>query len=142
MNLEVIDMEEVKEPLILEGVDNNIIEFCKEQGYNSWQAGLFILGVLVGKIGTEQYKKGDKKKSILDNIDFDGMSNEKIKWLANIILKGLRDYGLLEYNEIIYAQAKRLIDKTLNDLKNPLDNTFYLLSGYAFITLRAISGGI
>lgn len=142
MNLEVIDMEEVKEPLILEGVDNNIIEFCKEQGYNSWQAGLFILGVLVGKIGTEQYKKGDKKKSILDNIDFDGMSNEKIKWLTNIVLKGLRDYGILEYNEIIYAQAKRLIDKTLNDLKNPLDNTFYLLSGYAFITLRAISGGI
>lgn len=125
----------------LEDVDNNIIDFFKKQGYSSWQAGLFLLGVLIGKIGTEQYKKGDKKKSILDNIDFDGMSNEKIKWLANIILKGLRDYGLLEYNEIIYAQAKKLIDKTINDLKNPLDNTFYLLSGYAYITLRAISGG-
>lgn len=141
IELGVIDAGRWRERLTLEGVDNDIIEFCSEQRYSDWQIGLFLLGVLIGKIGIEQFKKGDRKKSILDKIDFDGMSPEKVKWLANVVLEGLRNYRILEYNEVIYAQAKKMIDKNMNHLKNPLDNTFYVLSGYAYSTFRAITGG-
>jgi CRISPR-associated protein Csh1 len=141
VELGVIEVRGWREHLTLEGVDKDIADFCDELGYSDWQTGLFLLGVLIGKIGVEQFKKGDKKKSILDKIDFDGMSPEKVKWLANVVLEGLRNYRILEFNETIYAQAKKLIDKNIDRLKNPLDNTFYVLSGYAYSTLRAITGG-
>jgi len=141
VELGVIEARGWREHLTLEGVDKDIADFCDELGYSDWQTGLFLLGVLIGKIGIEQFKKGDKKKSILDKIDFDGMSPEKVKWLANVVLEGLRNYRILEFNETIYAQAKKLIDKNIDRLKNPLDNTFYVLSGYAYSTLRAITGG-
>ena len=141
VELGVIEMERLREPLVLEGVDKDIEDFCRDQGYSEWQTGLFLLGVLIGKIGFEQYRKGDKKKSILDKIDFDGMSLEKVKWLTNVVVEGLRNYRILEFNEAIYAQAKRLIDKNIDRLKNSLDNTFYVLSGYAYSTYRAIMGG-
>lgn len=141
VELRIIDVERWGGYLALEGIDKNIADFCNEQGYSDWQIGLFLLGVLVGRIGVEQFKKGDRKKSILDKIDFDGMAPEKIKWLTNVVLEGLRNYRILEFNEAIYAQAKKLIDKNINNLKNPLDNTFYVLSGYAYSTLRAITGG-
>jgi CRISPR-associated protein Csh1 len=126
---------------LLEGIDEDLARFCEEQGYSEWQTGLFLLGVGIGKIGTEQYIKGDKRKSILEKIDFDGMSQEKIKWLTNVLFEGLRNYRILEYNEIIYAHMKRLIDRNIDKMKNPIDNTFYVLSGYAYATLRAITGG-
>jgi CRISPR-associated protein Csh1 len=141
VELRIIDMERWGGYLVLEGIDKDIADFCNEQGYSDWQTGLFLLGVLVGRIGVEQFKKGDKKKSILDKIDFDGMAPEKVKWLTNVVLEGLRNYRILEFNEAIYAQAKKLIDKNIDNLKNPLDNTFYVLSGYAYSTLRAITGG-
>jgi CRISPR-associated protein Csh1 len=141
VELGVIEMEKLKGHLVLEGVDKDIVDFCNEQGYSDWQTGLFLLGVLIGRVGIEQFKRHDKKKSILDKIDFDGMSLEKVKWLANVMLESLRNYRILEFNETIYAQAKRLIDKNLDALKNPLDNTFYVLSGYAYSTFCAIIGG-
>lgn len=141
VELGVIEMERLKELSVLEGVDKDIADFCLDQGYSEWQTGLFLLGVLIGMIGIEQFKRGDKKKSILDKIDFDGMSVEKVKWLANVIVEGLRNYRILEFNETIYAQAKKLIDRNIDRLKNPLDNTFYVLSGYAYSTFRAITGG-
>lgn len=139
--LGVIEVRRWKEPLTLEGIDEDIADFCRGQGYSEWQTGLFLLGVLIGRIGIEQFKKGYRKKPILDKIDFNGMSLEKIKWLANVVLEGLRNYRILEFNETIYAQAKKLIDKNIDHLINPLDNTFYVLSGYSYSTYRAITGG-
>jgi CRISPR-associated protein Csh1 len=141
IELGVWNMEGYKGLPVLNGVSKDIVDFCREQGYSEHQVGLFLLGVLVGKIGREQYRKGDKKKAILDKIDFDGMSSEKIKWLFNIVLEGLRNYRILEFNEAIYANAKLLIDKNIEKLINPLDNTFYVLSGYAYATLKSVAGG-
>ncbi|RLG41367.1 MAG: type I-B CRISPR-associated protein Cas8b/Csh1, partial [Thermoproteota archaeon] len=144
VKLGVIEMEEGLFPS-LEGVNKeeikDIIDFCRKQGYNEWQTGLFLLGVLIGKIGVEQYNKGDTKKAILEKIDFNGMHVDKLKWLVNIILEGLKNYRLLEWNEEIYAQAKLIIDRNISNLKDPIANTFYVLSGYAYATLKAIKGG-
>ncbi len=136
----VIELDENIEPSSLE-IPNDIKEFFHEMGYSEWQKALFLLGVLVGEIGVEQYKKGDKKKSILEKINFDGMSCERTKILANHVLEGLRNYRILEENEKIYAVMKKLLDKNIEALKNPVDNVFYILSGYAYITLRHILQG-
>lgn len=122
--------------------DEEIRNFLKEQKFEEWQAALLLLGVLVGKIGIEQYKKGDETKSVLDKIGFDGTPAERIKVLANYVIKGLRDYKILyTENEKLYGCMKMLLDRNLEKLQNPVDNTFYILSGYAYITMKAITSG-
>jgi len=118
-------------------------EWFNEMGYNGLQRGLFLLGYLVGEVGKAQYDKGDEKKSILNKIDFNGMKVEKVITLSNQILKSLRDYRLLNAsNERIYYYAIKLLNKHLNELRvNPVENAFYLLSGYAFSTYIRLSGG-
>jgi len=130
-NLEEIDLP-----------DEDIKNFLKEQKFEEWQAALFLLGVLVGKIGAKQYKKGDEKKSVLDKIGFDGTSADRIKVLANYVLGGLRHYKILnDENEKLYGCMKALLDRNVDRLQNPIDNTFYLLSGYAYITMKTITSG-
>jgi CRISPR-associated protein Csh1 len=118
-------------------------EWFREIGYSGLQQGLFLLGYLVGEVGKAQYDKRDEKKSILNKIDFNGMKAEKVITLSNQILKSLRDYRLLNAsNERIYYHAKKLLEKHLSELRvNPVENAFYLLSGYAFSTYIRLSGG-
>lgn len=103
--------------------------------------GLFLLGYLVGVIGTEQYKRGDSKKSVLDKVKYNGMSREDVIRLSNYIVKGLRDYRRLEYNELIYQVAKEYLDKYIDKLFNIDENLYYILSGYAYSTYRSIVSG-
>jgi len=122
--------------------DAKLERFLSKQGYTEPQRGLFLLGFLVAQIGTAQYNKGDERKSILNKVNFEGMSSERIKHLANCVLDGLRNYRLLNpYNEAIYACMKAMLDRNIEKMQNPLDNTFYILSGYAYGTLQRISGG-
>ncbi|MEM2484923.1 MAG: TIGR02556 family CRISPR-associated protein [Candidatus Caldarchaeum sp.] len=120
----------------------NIREWFKRMEYNGFQKALFLLGCLVGKVGHAQYRKNDKKKSILDKIDFNGMGGERVLELAVRVFKSLRDYRILSYNEGLYHIMKALLDKYVNELRrNPLENVFYILSGYAFETYQTITGG-
>jgi CRISPR-associated protein Csh1 len=122
--------------------DAKLEKFLSKQGYTEPQRSLFLLGFLVGQIGVAQYNKGDGRKSILNKVNFEGMSAERVKHLANCVLEGLRNYRLLNsYNEAIYACMKAMLDRNIGNMHNPLDNTFYLLSGYAYATLQKISGG-
>ncbi|MEM0121724.1 MAG: type I-B CRISPR-associated protein Cas8b/Csh1 [Nitrososphaerota archaeon] len=119
--------------------DKNIEDFFSKMSYTEWQKALFLLGVLIGKIGIEQYKKGDGKKAILNKINFEGMFAERVKLLANHVLEGLRNYRILNvHNEAIYAYMKAMLDRNMELLRNPIDNVFYILSGYAFATLQAM----
>ncbi len=120
--------------------DEDVEAFFSAVGYAEWQKALFLLGVLVGKIGIEQYNKGDEKKAVLNKINFEGMSAERVKLLANHTLEGLRNYRALnDRNEAIYACMKMMLDRNLEALRNPIDNVFYILSGYAYATLQAIT---
>jgi CRISPR-associated protein Csh1 len=119
-------------------------EWFKEMGYGGLQQGLFLLGYLVGEVGRAQYRKGDTKKSVLDKVDFNGMKTEKVVTLSNQILKSLRDYRILDKsNESVYYHAVKLLNKHRDWLRvNPVENAFYLLSGYAFNTYIHLSRGI
>jgi hypothetical protein len=58
------------------------------------------------------------------------------------VLEGMRNYRILDdYNEAIYGCMKELLDRNTGKLHNPIENTFYLLSGYAYITYRTITSG-
>jgi CRISPR-associated protein Csh1 len=118
-------------------------EWFREMGYGGLQQGLFLLGYLVGEVGRAQYRKGDTKKSVLDKIDFNGMKTERVVILSNQILKSLRDYRILDKsNEWVYYHAVKLLNKHLEWLRvNPVENAFYLLSGYAFNTYIHLSRG-
>ncbi|MEM3618418.1 MAG: type I-B CRISPR-associated protein Cas8b/Csh1 [Candidatus Bathyarchaeia archaeon] len=134
-----VKMESGSTAHFLEIPDKNIEDFFSKMSYAEWQKALFLLGILIGKIGIEQYKKGDYKKSVLNKINFEGMSAERVKLLANHVLEGLRNYRILNAdNEAIYACMKATLDRNLELLRNPIDNVFYILSGYAFVTLQAI----
>ncbi len=139
----IIEPERGEKPdLSGSGLPEDIEHFVSVMGYTKRQTALFLLGVLVGRIGIEQYNKGDEKKSVLNKINFDGMSDERVKMLANYVLEGLRNYRILDrYTEAIYANMKRLLDESLKVPGDPVDNVFYILSGYAYITLRHITRG-
>lgn len=120
-----------------------LIEFCRSLNYDELKTSLFLLGVLIAKIGYEQYKKGDEKKSILDKIDFDGMSAERVISLFNKVFEGLRNYRILTSgNEIIFSNSQNLLNKNIELLKknNPVENVFYILSGYSYQTLKILRG--
>lgn len=122
--------------------DEEIERLFSLMKYAEWQKALFLLGLLVGKIGIEQRKKGDEKKAVLNKINFEGMPLERVKLLAMQVLEGLRNYRALDNrNEAIYAYMKMMMDKNLEALQNPIDNVFYILSGYAYATLQAITSG-
>ncbi|MEM2112232.1 MAG: type I-B CRISPR-associated protein Cas8b/Csh1 [Candidatus Bathyarchaeia archaeon] len=138
----VVEMERESEAKSFKIPDGGIEAFFSTMRYVEWQKALFLLGVLVGKIGIEQYKKGDEKKAVLNKINFEGMSAERVKLLANHVLEGLRNYRALgDHNETIYACMKMVMDRNLEALRNPIDNVFYILSGYAYVTLQAIMSG-
>ena len=122
--------------------DEKMSKWIETMNYDTLQTGLFILGYLIAQVGNAQYKKGDKKKSILDKLDFKGMKKEKVITLTNEMLSHLRNYRILEYNERYYYIMIDAINRCINYLdKDPIGNLFYILSGYAFSTYMAISEG-
>lgn len=94
---------------------------------------LFLLGYLIGKVGSAQSIAGHKKKPILDKVNFQGMGAEKLKRLTGDVLEKMRQNNILQYNENIYSALKILIDSNIARwvLSNQ-ENVFYVLSGYAF----------
>jgi len=95
---------------------------------------LFLLGYLIGEIGNAQSGTGNKKRPILNKVNFQGMGSEKLIRLSNDVLEKLRqNNNILQYNENVYSILKMLIDKSITNwgLSNQ-ENVFYVLSGYAF----------
>lgn len=136
----VIKMREGEYKPNLYEVLGEVGKFFSSMKYTDWQKALFLLGFLVGKVGIEQYKKGDEKKAVLNKVRFEGMTVERVKRLANQVLEDLRNYRILNAgNESIYGYMKALLDGNLEKLRDPVDNVFYILSGYSFVTLQAIT---
>jgi len=118
---------------------HEVMEWFSRAGYLGHQKALFLLGYLVAEIGRAQSRKGDKKKPVLDKINFYGMRREKVLELANSILRSFRDYRLLnETNEKIYGITKMLLDKYQRNIVDPIENAYFVLSGYAFRTYKII----
>lgn len=123
-----------------ETLDKELRSYLEELGLERSQRALFLLGYLIGRIGStpEQRASG---KPILNKVHFQGMDKGKIMRLANEVYEKLRQYKIADYNEGVYAAMKALLDRELAHLDSPQENTYWLLSGYAYATWQAIKYG-
>jgi CRISPR-associated protein Csh1 len=119
-------------------LEEEIKMFLKEMGYDESRVALFLLGYLVGQIGNAQYNKG-KSKPILGKITFQGMNKGKLMRLTNDVFEKLIEYKQLSFNETIFAEYKKLLDQHIETRQlQDHENVFYVLSGYAYATHRAL----
>jgi len=121
-------------------VPEDIKKYCKEMGYSEEQIALFLLGYLIGEIGNEQWSKENPNKPILNKIVYQGMNPGKILRLTNEIFEKLKQWRKLQYNERIFGEMKKLLDKHIQDWTlSDQENVFYVLSGYAYNTYLALT---
>ena len=95
--------------------------------------GLFLLGYLIGEVGSKQSSQQIKNKPILNKINFQGMGTEKLNRLLSDVLEKLKQYKLLDFTVNIHSASQLLIVENINNwsLSNQ-ENVFYIISGFAF----------
>jgi len=120
--------------------NKGIHEYVRELNLEKKQTGLFLLGYLIGQIGSTEPQRVSGKP-ILNKVDFRGMDQRKIMRLTNEVYEKLRQYKIVEYNEAFYAEAKMYLDSDSSKLYSPQENTYWVLSGYAYATWQAIRHG-
>ena len=128
--------EELNTPLLSEEIKG----YLREMGYQKTQAALFLLGYLIGEVGNAQYSPENRTKPILNKITYQGMNIGKILRLANEIFEKLKQYKRLSYNEGVFGEMKKLLDRSIKnwDLSDQ-ENVFYILSGYAYNTYKILA---
>ncbi len=122
-------------------IGDDIKKFINEMGYDKQKAVLFLTGYLIGQIGYAQYKSDLKNSPILNKINFQGMSLNRIMVLLNEIFEKLHQYKILyKYgNNNIYSEAKMLFDKEKENWElNEAENVFYILSGFAYHNMQTV----
>ncbi len=121
-------------------VDSEIADFMKNMGYDEQKAAMFLIGYLVGIVGTAQWKAGIDKKPILNKITYQGMGIKRIVPFVNELFEKLVQYKELPRSEVVFASAKSLLDKNIDNWRlSDKENVFYILSGYAFSTLKSMT---
>ena len=118
----------------IKDIPKEIGNYIQEVGFDEKQTALFLLGTLVGDIGSKQANFGNKP--ILNKINFQGMSLSRLQILFNEVYEKLEQEKLLyPEKELIYGKAKELFDKHLKDWDlKPYESVYCLLSGYAYKT--------
>lgn len=133
-------------------LDEGMKAFIKDMRYDEAKTALFLLGYLIGEIGNAQYKLTDSHtKPILNKINFEGMNPDKLKRLTNEVFEKMNQYKvfskkdksrlpLIVFNQGIFNEYKKLIDKELTNWQpSDHENVFYVLSGYAYSTHKALA---
>lgn len=124
-------------PMEQEAVPEGIREYLNDLGLSQGQRALFLLGYLIGQIASTRAQR-ESGKPILNKVHFQGMDRGKVIRLANEVYEKLRQYKITDYNEGLYATMKGLLDREHASLSSPQENTYWLLSGYAYATWQAI----
>ncbi len=98
------------------------------------ERALFLLGILVGAVASAQQATGSVP--ILNKIHFQGMDTNKVRRLSNEMLDQLRIYRALNpTTRDLFAASRTLMDQA-KGLLSPAENTYWVLSGYAFSHLQ------
>ena len=123
-------------------VDEGLRAWMDGVGLTGARRGLFLLGVLIGKIGSTREQR-ESGKPILNKLHFQGMDWLKVMRLANEVYEKLRQYKIADYNEGLYGVMKAHLDRGVskNELGSPQENVYWVLAGYAYETQRAIRTG-
>ncbi|MEI7585498.1 TM1802 family CRISPR-associated protein [Runella sp.] len=107
-----------------------VFERCN---YQEDKAALFYLGKLIRLAADAQAKKQkNKRRPILDKINYGGMKPMDLKWLFAETIEKLKQYEVIRYADDDLTMFKTFFDSaeqnwTLTDI----ENVFYIFSGYA-----------
>ncbi|HPG41108.1 MAG TPA: TIGR02556 family CRISPR-associated protein [bacterium] len=114
-----------------------IADFFRQMNYNCVQQGLALLGYVLGAVAYAQYKEGLSNKPVLDKINYQGMTDEKIVRLFNSLFEKIRQYKQhIGFAERWWSVAKQNYEAGNNITLSSDERVFYLLSGYALNTLH------
>ena len=112
-------------------------EAFQELGYNAAQQGLALLGYVLGAVANAQYREGLENKPVLEKINYQGMTDEKVTRLFNELFEKIRQYRRhIGYAERWWAAGKKLYEFGRDLPMSSDERVFYLLSGYALNVLR------
>jgi CRISPR-associated protein Csh1 len=127
--------------MLLDILEEDYKNYIKTCSFDEKETALFLLGIVIAKIGSIQYTSY-KYKPILEKVNFSGMNKEKLIILYNEVLEKMKQLEIYGNYEVIYSLSKQLFDKNFKnwDLKS-YENTYFILSGYAFETYRILKGG-
>lgn len=135
-----VPMTDVLKQVEQSAVSEDLRIWMDELGLDEVRRSLFLLGVLIGRIGSRREQR-DSDKPILNKVHFQGMDRPKIVRLANEVYEKLRQYKIADYNEGLYAAMKAYLDRSLDRLGPPHENAYWVLSGYAWGTQQTIREG-
>ena len=113
----------------------------QELGLSEQEQSLFLLGVLLARVASEQYRSDESKtKPVLEKLNYTGMSLPRVTSFASELFDKLRQYRLLSggraaENELLFAEAVQQLTRhrsrwSLTDA----ENVYFLLAGYAYET--------
>ncbi len=136
-------------------LDEEEKEYLRRLGYDEQQAALYLLGALIAEIANAQWRLGPEgrggEKTILNKINYQGMTLPRLQRLATELFDKLRQYRYTDRtgerkpllqgrNEAIFAQAQELMTENRQRWRlTPAENVYYLLSGYSHRTFRAMT---
>jgi len=155
------DLDQLKEEEVDQGyldglsLDEEEKEYLRRLRYDKQQTALYLLGALVAEIANAQWRLGPEgrggEKTILNKLNYQGMTLPRIQRLATELFDKLRQYRYTDRsgerrpllqgrNESIFAQAQRLLTEERGSWRlTPAENVYYLLSGYSHRTFRAMT---
>jgi len=125
-------------------------DYLERLNYTEEQAALYLLGTLVAEIANAQWRLGpggrDGEKTILNKINYGGMTVSRVQRLATELFDKLTQYRdrnrrplLRDRNEAVFAQAQELLSQNKDDWHlDATQNVYYILSGYSHATLQAM----
>ncbi len=115
---------------------------------NEQEQSLFLLGVLVARVASEQYRSDESgTKPILEKLNYTGMSLPRVSVFATELFDKLRQYRLLSgpgaaENELLYAEALQRLTRHRDRWQlTDAENVYFILAGYSYETGRIIRAG-
>lgn len=123
--------------------------------YKEEETALYLLGTLVAEIASAQWRLGPNRKNgdktILNKINYGGMTVSRVQRLATELFDKLRQYRtqdqdggnrrplLRDRTEKVFAQAQELLTEHEDKWRlSSTENVYYILSGYSHTTLQAM----
>lgn len=137
----IIENPETEQIESLEQSTNKLLEYQQkidnffiQMNYIDYQKALFYLGRMLSSVA---YIQKDKKRTVLDKLNFNGMDKTDILRLRNALIEKAKQYN--EVDKVIFNDSRfnqyfnfnKWVDEN-NKSVNPNEALFFILTGYSF----------
>jgi CRISPR-associated protein Csh1 len=130
--LNLIDMEQERKTVpAKEGVNNfdqKIDAFFKRMDFNDRQKAMFFLGRMLNAVA---YLQKEKKKTVIDKINYNGMDRDDIVRLRVDLFEKAKQYGKSEKVKFTDSHFGQYFNFE-RWIMNPQEAVFFILTGYSF----------